>query len=79
MPRKPWLHGTANGYNRHGCRCRTADGLFEAPQTMGCTEAWAEYRRPKVAAYRATHPDYLEREARKARERYAARKAGGSS
>lgn len=40
-PRPPWQHGTANGYNRHGCRC------------AACTKAWAEYRRPRVAAYRA--------------------------
>jgi hypothetical protein len=39
-------HGIHATYAR-GCRCSTADGLFHAPQTTGCREAWREYRRDK--------------------------------
>jgi len=53
-------HGIRATYAR-GCRCRTEDGLFRAPQTTGCTEAWREARRVKVAEYRqrqcASHPE----------------------
>lgn len=37
-------HGIRASYAR-GCRCRTEDGLFQPPQTTGCTEAWAAARR----------------------------------
>lgn len=41
------IHGMPSTYNNHKCRCRTEDGLFTEPQTMGCTEAWAAYIRER--------------------------------
>jgi len=38
---RPVKHGTASSYNNHGCRCKD------------CTDAWAEYMRPRMNKYRA--------------------------
>jgi len=50
------LHGKPGNYAR-GCRCRTDDALFDAPQTTGCTEAWLAYKKKRRAAAKAEGRD----------------------
>jgi hypothetical protein len=55
-------HGTANGYNNHGCDCDR------------CRDAWAARQRD----YMAANPEQRERKRKRDRERYPrAAKAGG--
>lgn len=60
-------HGLQSTYSS-GCRCRTEDGLFRAPQEGGCTEAWREYRRDRERVRRA-QPEQREAQRLKAQAR----------
>lgn len=53
LPVRTITHGRPGTYAK-GCRCRTEDGLFEPPQTTGCTEAWREYKQARRKKFGST-------------------------